>query len=67
MNEKKQMSTPINSILLDEFKNKCDLQDVKFNTVIEALMMAYVDGYIQLINTRDGIRVDTKQLNKGGK
>ena len=65
MKEKTQMSTPINSILLNEFKNKCDLHGVKFNTVIEALMLAYVDGYINLINTRDGIRVDTNKLNKG--
>lgn len=62
--EKKQFSTPINNILLEEFKIACDKNNLKLNTVLEALMMSYVDGNIKLINTRDGIRVDTSSTNK---
>lgn len=63
--ERKQLSTPINSILFDEFKTACDKDGLKLNTVIEAMMIAYIDGYIKLVNTREGIRVDTSKI-KGG-
>lgn len=42
--EKAQFNTPINALVLDEFKAKCKEQGIRQNLVIEAFMKQYTAG-----------------------
>lgn len=49
--EKKQLNLPINSSILDEFKQKCKMEGLKYNIVIEALMDYYINNDFEVITT----------------
>ena len=61
--EKKQLNTPINSLILDDFRKACDQYNLKMNVVLEALMNEFIDAYSRV--TSIGILIDCN--TSGGK
>lgn len=58
---KKQLNTPIDSEVLDQFKDACNDYNLKMNAVIEALLSDFVNGeYDIIINRKDGIKITRK-------
>lgn len=58
--EKKQLNTPINSLILDEFRKSCEEYHLKMNVVLEALMNEFIDGNYELIISRQGVKIKLK-------
>ena len=55
--EKKQLNTPINSLILDDFRKACDQYNLKMNVVLEALMNEFIDGNYKLTVSRHGVKI----------
>lgn len=56
--KKKQLNTPINSEILDDFRVACAEYGLKMNTVLEALLQDFNNGCYDVVTNRDhGIKV----------
>lgn len=59
--DKKQLNTPIQSDILDNFRTTCNDYNLKMNVVLEALMLDFSNGnYNILIDRAEGIKVVKK-------
>lgn len=59
--EKKQLNTPIQADILDNFRIACNEYNLKMNTVLEALLQDFIDNnYDIIINRTNGIKVVKK-------
>lgn len=59
--ERKQLNTPIQADILDNFKTTCNEYNLKMNTVLEALLQDFNNGNYDIVITRkDGIKVVKK-------
>ena len=59
--EKKQLNTPINALILDDFRKACDQYNLKMNVVLEALMNEFIDGNYELTVSRQGVKIKIVQ------
>lgn len=59
--DKKQLNTPIQADILDNFRNACKDYNLNMNNVLEALLQDFASGnYDILISRTDGIKVVKK-------
>lgn len=59
--DKKQLNTPIQSDILDNFRTTCNDYNLKMNVVLEALMEDFSNGnYNIVIDRKEGIKVVKK-------
>lgn len=59
--DKKQLNTPIQADILDNFRNACKDYSLNMSTVLEALLQDFSSGnYDILISRTDGIKVVKK-------
>lgn len=59
--EKKQLNTPIQADILDNFRIACNEYNLKMNTVLEALLQDFNNNnYDIIINRTNGIKVVKK-------
>lgn len=59
--DKKQLNTPIQSNILDNFRTACNDYNLKMNVVLEVLMKDFSNGnYDILIDRKEGIKVVKK-------
>lgn len=59
--DKKQLNTPIQSDILDNFRTACSEYNLKMNVVLESLMNDFSKGsYNILIDRKEGIKIVRK-------
>ena len=59
--EKKQLHTPINALLFDEFKTVCDEYGLKMNIILEAFMNSFIEGDFDVVVNRKGVQLQIKK------
>ena len=58
---KKQLNTPVDGDILDNFRNACNDYNLKMNVVIEAFMKDFSNGGYDILLSRDaGIKLIKK-------
>ena len=55
--EKKQLNTPVDAKLLEDFKIVCSEYGFKMNVVIEAFMNEFINGDFDIIVSRKGLQL----------
>lgn len=59
--ERKQLNTPVNGQILDNFRNACNSYNLKMNVVIESFMKDFSEGDYDILLSRDsGIKLIKK-------
>ena len=57
---RKQWNTTLDEDKLSEFQNMCECYGLKYNTVLEALMVFFTQGKCEIVIDINGIRIEYK-------